>query len=465
MDLRAISKAYFLGIGGIGMSAIARYLKQQGVEIHGYDKVRSPICIELEHEGMMIHYEDDYSKIPIEFIHAPDTHICIWTPALPKDFGEILFFKSHNITLYKRAEVLGMISRNTFTIAIAGTHGKTTTTTLVTKALSIFNINFTAFLGGISTDFGSNYISIKNKKEWMQKPIMVVEADEFDHSFLHLHPNIAIVTSTDADHLDIYGAKEGFRKGFEEFVQCIEPQGVLIQKYGLDLPFASHIQSKTYGNHPEADYQYSNPHYEENHFSFGWHSKTMQLQVTSGVGGEHNAENATAVLGVIDTLKLDIPTAAKAIADFHGVKRRFEKLFETPTHIVIDDYAHHPTELQAIINAVKKTYPKHQVTGIFQPHLYTRTRDFLDGFVSSLNMLDECWLMDIYPAREKPIEGITSNAIAAKLTNCRGVFSATEIYQKIKNNPPSLLLIMGAGDIDRITQPVKEIYEELFASA
>lgn len=464
MDLREVKRAYFLGIGGIGMSAIARYMLQQGVYIYGYDKVRSPLCVELENEGMEIHYIDDFAKIPAEFVSLPHESICIWTPALPPDFGEIAFLKSKGINLYKRAQVLGMISRNTFTIAIAGTHGKTTTTTLVTKALSAFDINFTAFLGGISQDFGTNYISITDKKELLSKPITVVEADEFDHSFLQLHPDIAIVTSTDADHLDIYGAKEGFRKGFEEFVQCIEPQGILIQKYGINLPIPSKISSKTYGKDIEADYHYSDPHYEENHFAFNWKSKTEDLNVSLGVGGEHNAENATAVLGVIDSLNLNVSTASACIAGFKGVKRRFEKLFETKTHIVIDDYAHHPTELKAIINSVKKTYPKYKLTGVFQPHLFSRTRDFMDGFIESLSMLDECWMMDIYPARERPIEGINSRVICEKLKNCEGVFTPDQIYQRIRKNPPSLFLIMGAGDIDRITQPVKKIYEELYGS-
>lgn len=465
MDLRVIKRAYFLGVGGIGMSAIARYLLQQGIAIFGYDKVRSPLCMELENEGMTIHYQDDSTQIPIEFVNLSQESICIWTPALPTDFGEIVFLKSNGIRLYKRAEVLGMISHHTFTIAIAGTHGKTTTTTLVTKALSAYQINFTAFLGGISADFGSNYIAFKNHRELLPKPIMIVEADEFDHSFLQLHPNIAVITSTDADHLDIYGAADGFRKGFEDFVKCIEEQGVLIQKYGLDLPVTSKIISKTYGRHEEADYQYFNPLYQNDNFAFDWKSKSAQLHVVLGVSGEHNAENATAVLGVIDSLGLDVSLAAKSMAGFKGVKRRFEKLYETPTHIVIDDYAHHPTELKAIINSVKKTYPNHKLTGVFQPHLFSRTRDFLDRFVESLNMLDECWLMDIYPAREKPIEGITSQAIAGKLDNCAGVFTSEQIYQRIKTNPPALFLIMGAGDIDRITIPVKKLYEELFATA
>ena len=316
MDVSKIKGAYFLGIGGIGMSAIARYFVQQGISVFGYDKVRTSLCEKLEQEGMTIHYEDDSKKIPAEFIESPQTHICVYTPAIPTDFGEYSFLLSKNIPLFKRADVLGFITKDSFTIAVAGTHGKTTTSTLLARALSAYDINFTAFLGGISTDFDTNFVSISNKKELFEKPIIVVEADEFDRSFLKLSPNIAIVTSTDADHLDIYGKESGVREGFEDFVKCIKEGGVLVQKKGLNLPCSDKIKSVTYGHkYSKANYTYNNPNFTYNRFIFAWQGPSEGLKVMLGIPGEHNAENATAVLAVLDKLKLEVAKSSKKISN------------------------------------------------------------------------------------------------------------------------------------------------------
>lgn len=460
MDLKQLKGVYLLGIGGIGMSALARYFRRQGLVVYGYDKVRSPLCEQLEAEGMLIHYEDKKEHFPSVFETHPAQHLIIYTPAIPADAVLYNHIKQLDIPLYKRAEVLGLISQNTYCIAIAGTHGKTTTSALMTKVLHQCGIRFTAFLGGISADFGSNYVENLTGIMPFDQEIMVVEADEFDRSFLHLQPNAAIITSTDADHLDIYGTDDAVKQAFLMFAQNIKKNGYLLQRGGLNLE-VGHVQSFSYGDASEnVDYQYKPIVKQGEPFAFEWRDLNQNSYlIQPGIDGLHNAENACAVLALANRLGFDVALAIQGVSTFKGIKRRFQKLIDTPTFLVIDDYAHHPTELKALIQSVKNHWPDREITGVFQPHLFSRTQDFMEGFATSLSQLDQCLLLDIYPAREKPIPGVTSEALAAKIEGCIGVFTPENLLDFMQHNQPKTLLLIGAGDIDRLSLPIQKLYE------
>lgn len=457
MNLNDVRTAYFLGIGGIGMSAIARYFKAIGIDVRGYDKTRNDFTIQLESEGFNIHYFEDTDAIP-EAVLSGRNGIVIYTPAIPKDNREYLFFLDKQVRLFKRAEVLGMISKNSFTIAVAGTHGKTTTSSMIAHMLHECGVNFTAFLGGISTNFESNYVHKTDGISLFEQQIMVVEADEFDRSFLHLHPNIAIVTSTDADHLDIYGQAEEVKKSFQEFVECLVEGGTAILHDTLELQYGGDLI--LYGHSPKAIAAYSDITIQDYKFCYKYNYNDIHLDVKNAMPGFHNVENSTAAITLGIKLGLPVKYVLGSCLTFKGVKRRFEYVFNSPTKIVIDDYAHHPTELKACIRSVRELYPEKELTGIFQPHLFTRTRDFADGFAEALDMLDECWLMDIYPARELPIEGINSEFLALKMNKNPLLIGKENILKKLETELPELLLIVGAGDIDQLVKPIKSLYEK-----
>lgn len=459
-------QAYFLGIGGIGMSAIARYLLQVGLPVMGYDKTPSPLTQALQAEGAQISFNDSLEAIPASVSSNIENTLFILTPAIPKNHPQWNWLQSQNAVILKRSEVLGEIARNGFCIAVAGTHGKTTTSTLVAHLLNNCNVNFTAFLGGISSNFGTNYI---RKTDGISLPnmgeIIVLEADEFDRSFHRLNPDLAIITAIDPDHLDIYGTPEAFTQAFVEFTQLIG-KGLLIHE-SLNIPKPTHLENLTYGKQSSANVVASNIHINGGDFCFDLISNNQFVApFRCGLPGHHNVQNAIAALGICYVfLGLPIDQLQAGIQSFKGAKRRFEYIHKTEKYVVIDDYAHHPEELNAIISSVKTLYPNKTITGIFQPHLFSRTHDFADGFAESLAALDDVWLMDIYPARELPMEGINSEWLLSLIKNPnKQLVTPQNIPHKIKQNPAEVLLILGAGDIDRIVQPIKEIYNELETS-
>jgi len=444
---------YFLGIGGIGMSAIARYLNQAGNRVLGYDRVRTPLCSELEREGMPIHYDDVIENIPFEL--TPENTLVIYTPAIPKDSTLLNYFQTKQYQLNKRSEILGLITSDSFNISVAGTHGKTTTSALISHLLNHSGVHFGAFLGGLSTNLGSNYFNSCRPNE---KAVTVTEADEFDRSFLTLSPNLAVITSMDPDHLDIYGTGDELKKSFFDFIHKIEPQGKLFLRHGLSHPTIDEISVFTYGIN-QGDYKASKVRVENGWFLFdfetaGIHWPNLKL----GIPGNHNIENALAAIAVALEMNLNREQITDGLKTFKGVKRRFEFICREPDFVYIDDYAHHPAELEAFIKSVKMLYPDKKITGVFQPHLYSRTKDFAPGFAESLSLLDEAILLDIYPARELPMEGVTSDIIFDKIT-CKKKHKATKenVLELLKKLDPEVLLTMGAGDIDTLVIPINKL--------
>ncbi|MDR3696622.1 UDP-N-acetylmuramate--L-alanine ligase [Mucilaginibacter sp.] len=451
MELSNIKSVYLVGIGGIGMSGLARYFHHLGCVVCGYDKTSTELTGDLQKEGITVIFDDNAGRIPSAF-HTPDeTTLIIFTPAVPKDSVILNFFKNSGFELFKRSQVLGIISRGMFTVAVAGTHGKTTTSTMIAHILKDSGKDCSAFLGGISTNYHTNVLYGKNN-------IVVVEADEYDRSFLTLHPDIAIITSMDADHLDIYGDKSHLADSFRLFASQIKPAGQLIHKTGLPLE-----GGLTYAAEMEADAHASNIRIENGDFYFDFiNGKVTIPGIKLGIPGTHNVENAVAAIE--SALMLDISAEAikNALGSFAGVKRRFEYIVKNNEHIYIDDYAHHPEELKACIRSVKRLYPEKKLTAIFQPHLYTRTRDFADGFAEALDLVDELIILDIYPARELPIEGVNADMILGrmKLLNKRKC-GKQEAVNVVKNEKPGLLLTVGAGDIDQLVQPLKHALQDV----
>jgi UDP-N-acetylmuramate--alanine ligase len=439
---------YFIGIGGIGMSAIARYYNAQGVKVFGYDKTETTLTKQLQQEGIDIHFDDNINLIPkqIDFV--------VYTPAIPKNHSELNFYIDNNYTVYKRSDVLKIITENSFNICVAGTHGKTTTSTIIGHLLRDTGFGCNAFLGGIAANYNTNFWSSKENN-------VVVEADEYDRSFLKLSPNIAIITAVDADHLDIYGTAQEVENAFVEFSQKIKAGGCLLLKHGLHIrekfttpDLCTYSVSDTNANIHIKNLQVINGSYHFDVVNDYWIIKDVVLNM----GGLHNIENALAAIGVAKYLKIDDDKIKTALANFKGVKRRFEYIIKSDEHILIDDYAHHPDELKALINGVRSIYPNEKLTLVFQPHLYTRTRDFLDGFAASLDMADETILLPIYPARELPIEGVNSELILDKMKlKNKQVLSKENMLNYIKQNQPKLLVMAGAGDIDVLVKNCAEI--------
>lgn len=445
MNLKDIQCCYFIGIGGIGMSAIARYFNSIGIAVHGYDKTETALTKKLVEEGIDIHYEDDVDRIPKR------VDLVVYTPAVPDSLGELQYLRSTDIPIKKRAEVLGIISQNRKTIAIAGTHGKTTTTTITTHLLRSGGVDCSAFLGGIAQNFGSNFVA--GESDWV-----VVEADEYDRSFLQLSPDIAGILSMDADHLDIYGDRESIvETGFRAFAERLKPGGALWVRNGLQHHFG---QAKTFGL-DEGEARSENIRVQDGYFTFdyvGAETKMEALQFS--LPGRHNVENATLAITIALSLGVKEDAIRAALMTFKGIKRRFDMIVRTEDKVYIDDYAHHPTELKAAIAAARQLYPDRELCGIFQPHLYSRTRDFVDGFAEALDALDVPILMNIYPAREEPIPGVSTQIILDRMKNQRKQWlSREEILAYVTNNPIQVLMTLGAGDIDRLIQPLSNVMQ------
>ncbi|MDR2906559.1 MAG: UDP-N-acetylmuramate--L-alanine ligase [Bacteroidales bacterium] len=442
MNINNLKHIYFLGIGGIGMSALARFFASKGVRISGYDRTRTPLCEELEREGMTIHYVEDINLLP------NDVDLVIYTPAIPKDNAEFVYLQNTKIPIYKRSEVLGLITENMLGVCVAGTHGKTTITTFLAHLLTQSHVKCNAFLGGISKNYNSNLILSETSE------IAVIEADEFDRSFLKLHPKVAVISSVDADHLDIYGTKQALEQSFSDFANLVPQDGFLFQKYGLPN-FGK--ACKTYHlDNPKADYFTSNLRVENGAYHFNFNSPNgiwNDLEMT--YPGLHNVENAVVAIAIVQKLGVTEHEIREGLKSFQGVKRRFDIHIKTENLVYIDDYAHHPREIKACIESVKNLYSNRKITGIFQPHLYSRTRDFADDFAESLSLLNTVVLLDIYPAREKPIEGITSEMLLEKCTCPNKILTTkSDLIETLKTQSLDVLLTMGAGDIDQLVNPI-----------
>lgn len=447
MELDHIKRVYFIGIGGIGMSAIARYFAKRGVVVCGYDKTRTNLTVALEQEGILISYLDDDASLPVCFLDKDPHTLIVYTPAIPKNSEILNYFKNEGFVLKKRSEVLGIISKGQFCIAVAGTHGKTTTSSIVAHVLIDSGYGCTAFLGGIASNYNSNFIIGNNN-------VVVVEADEYDRSFLTLHPDIAVVTSMDADHLDIYGDASHLQESFKMFAGQLKPEGTLFVREGLPLKggigYSAGLSSSIKGE---------NIRVEGSKFVFDYSDADVVIRdIQLMLPGKHNVENAVAAIAIALKLGIDQEKIKAAIASFKGVKRRFEYIVNTPEHIYIDDYAHHPEELRACFDAVRQLYPDRKLTVIFQPHLFTRTRDFADDFAKVLSTADHLLLLEIYPARELPLPGINSQYLLDKITlTAKEICGKDLVQEQIKNKKPELLLTVGAGDIDTLIQPLKTI--------
>jgi UDP-N-acetylmuramate--alanine ligase len=447
MELENIKRVYLIGIGGIGMSGLARYFKKRGCVVCGYDKTITPLTTAMRNEGISVVYQDEEDNLKISFLENDPETLIIYTPAIPKDSKILNFFKSGGFSLKKRSEVLGIISKGMYTIAVAGTHGKTTTSSIIAHVLKDSGYDCSAFLGGIATNYDSNILFGENNT-------LVVEADEYDRSFLTLYPDVAIVTSMDADHLDIYGDRSHLVESFMQFVSQIKAGGRLIFKKGLELQGGN-----TYAANVLADIQAVNVKIKDGSFYFDFKNADFIIEdIQLGLPGLHNIENAVAAIEVALHLGIEPDKIKNALASFRGVKRRFEYILKEPKHIYIDDYAHHPEELRACIQAVKTLYPDKRLTTIFQPHLFTRTRDFAEGFSEVLSITDELIMLDIYPARELPIEGVSSAMILDKVSiDAKQILSKEQTLDYIRANKPELLLTVGAGDIDTLIVTLKEI--------
>jgi len=447
MTLDTIKRVYFIGIGGIGMSAIARYFLNRGCEVSGYDKTKTALTALLEEEGMSISYEDDTHTLPNE-LQAEDVELLVvYTPAIPRDSKILNYFQTEGFSLKKRSEVLGIISRGQFCIAVAGTHGKTTTSSIIAHILTDTGFGCTAFLGGIATNFDSNFVLGTNN-------VVVVEADEYDRSFLTLNPDIAVITSMDADHLDIYGDESQLHDSFKLFAGQLKDSGTLFVKSGL--PMDGGI---SYGINNEAGISASNIRVENARFLFDYSDTVTEIgDLEILLPGRHNIENTVAAVAVALKLGISADLIKKAVANFKGVKRRFEYIVNNPDTIYIDDYAHHPEELKACFDAVRELYPAKKLTVVFQPHLFTRTRDFADAFAEVLSSVDDLLLLNIYPAREQPLEGIDSAYLLNKITlDEKAIYEKSGVLDAIVAKQPELLVTVGAGDIDTLVQPLKKL--------
>ena len=437
---------YFIGIGGIGMSAIARYYNRKGFKVSGYDKTPSPLTAALEAEGIEVHYEDNTDFIPKDV----DQTLVVYTPAIPKDMGELVYVQENGYRVIKRSRMLGEISRGQRCMAVAGTHGKTTTSTLVSHIFMSSGEGCSAFLGGISKNYDSNLLISPND-------VVVAEADEFDRSFLQLFPEIAVITSMDADHLDIYGDEAHIREAFKAFASQVS--GTVIKKYGLDItPEDTKADIKTYSfGNTDADF-YAEA-LEEGHFNLHYPGGVIEDCVV-GIPGWVNIENATGAAAIGLTYGLDPQKIKEALASFSGVKRRFDLQVKKPGCVYIDDYAHHPEEISAALSSIRNSYPDMKLTAVFQPHLYTRTRDFAPEFAQALSKADKLILLDIYPAREEPIPGVTSEIIFNDVTCGEKILlKRAELMDYLASEDVQLLVTLGAGDIDRFVGDIAQMLE------
>ena len=460
MTLDQFKNIYFLGIGGIGMSALARWFIVNGYAVAGYDKTSTALTDALQAEGMTIHFIEDIDQIPVQFRENPAQTLVIYTPAVPGTHTEYRYLTEHGFVLQKRSQVLGLLAGQMKTVAVAGTHGKTTTSSMIAHILRDAGINCAAFLGGITNNYGTNFL-LNEPTDDLQSVVCVVEADEFDRSFLTLFPQIAVVTSTDADHLDIYGAHEAVLESFGVFVSQIKPKGVLFMKKDLSLAGQTKATVWQYSLQT-GDFCSHNLRIEDAAFIFDLiHKNGSIANIKLTVPGYHNVENAV-VSGAV-ALELGVsPTAIRsALNSYRGVRRRFEYVLKTDRAVLIDDYAHHPTEVTAFLSSVKALYPNQELTAIFQPHLFSRTRDFADGFADSLSIADHVILLDIYPARELPMDGVTSELIFRSVrSKTKRQCTKAELPGVVRQMKPSVLVTIGAGDIDQLLPTLKSVLED-----
>lgn len=458
-DIKDIKRIYFLGIGGIGMSALARYFNSKGAVVSGYDKTETVLTRQLLAEGIKVHYED-----AIELID-PEANLVVYTPAIPKDHRELNYLLQNNYSVVKRSDVLGMITNSSFNICVAGTHGKTTTSTMLAHILRDSGYGCNAFLGGIAANYNSNFWADENN-------VCVVEADEYDRSFLKLSPDAAIITAMDPDHLDIYGTAENVEQAFIDFSARVKNEGLLLSKFGLkrgsELKASHHL---TYHLNNEkadvyaADIRISNGSYRFNIIAKNWQLSNVELNM----GGMHNIENMVAAISVARHLKIDDEKIKVAVSSFKGVRRRFQYIIKNEELVFIDDYAHHPDELRALLTGARSLFAGKKCTVVFQPHLFSRTKDFAAGFAESLDLADEAILLPIYPARELPVEGVNSEMILGRMKNKNGrVLSKQELLTYAeswkaspagRNSVGALWITAGAGDIDTLVEPLKKIIE------
>ncbi|UFH47687.1 UDP-N-acetylmuramate--L-alanine ligase [Flavobacterium galactosidilyticum] len=447
MNLNQINNVYFIGIGGIGMSNLARYFKNLGKRVVGYDKTPSALTDELIASGISIHFEDAIDLIPNDF-YVENTLVVV-TPAVPITHSEWNYFTERNFEIKKRSEVLGLITKDTFCFAVAGTHGKTTTSGILGHIMYESGADVTAFIGGIVENYNSNLIG-------SGKTITVVEADEFDRSFLHLHPNIACITSMDADHLDIYGTSEAIEESFVEFANKIEDKSHLF--ITNELPIEGVICSVN----EEAIYKAFNVRVGNGSYIFDVQTPTEVIKdLHFGLPGRHNLMNALMAIAMANLFGTPTVEIAKAIASFKGIKRRFSYQIKTESKVYIDDYAHHPTEINAVYQAVRELYPGQKVLAVFQPHLFSRTKDFADDFAKSLSAFDEVILLDIYPARELPMEGINSKWLMDKMTNnSKKLITKSDLVSSILASDASIIVTIGAGDIGELVPTIKKAINE-----
>lgn len=444
MNLNTIHNVYFIGIGGIGMSALARYFKFVNKNVAGYDKTETPLTKDLVDFGIPIHYDEAIEKIEPSYLNAKNT-LVVYTPAVPTSHSEYQYFLQHNFEIKKRSEVLGLITKDTFCFAVAGTHGKTTTSSILAHLLKETGTPLTAFLGGISEDFNSNFLLEGTEYS-------VVEADEFDRSFLRLSPNVACITSMDADHLDIYGSGDELEKSFREFASRLKPEGKLFVRNGLPM------EGITYGIEDDSDFCIRNLKIEHGTYIFDLDTPDTTLSgVKFNKPGRHNLLNGLVAFAMAVETHSPVDRLAKALSTFKGVQRRFSYQMKSSDFIFIDDYAHHPTEINAVYDAISEMHPDKKVLAVFQPHLFSRTKDFVNDFAESLSKFDAVFLLEIYPAREKPIAGVTSDWLLGKIQNPNKKLVKKEtLINEIKMQNADVLVTMGAGDIGLEVSKIKK---------
>jgi UDP-N-acetylmuramate--alanine ligase len=450
IDLKEVKKIFFIGIGGIGMSALARYFAFHGKSVSGYDRTETVLTKQLVTEGIPVFFEDNITRIP------KDVELVVYTPAIPQELALLLYYRQNKYTILKRSDVLGAITDSSFNICVAGTHGKTTITAMIAHILRNSGYGCNAFLGGIAVNYNTNFWS-------NARNVCVVEADEYDRSFLKLKPDIAVITAMDADHLDIYGTAKEVKDAFLEFSGRVKPGGLMISKKGLERENELKGDKKlTYSlENRDADIYPENIRINEGSYEFDVIQKDWQLKnVVLRMGGIHNVENITAAIAVAHSLQIGDEEIKKAVIEFKGVKRRFEYIIRNEKQVFIDDYAHHPEELKALISSSKKLFPGMKVVVVFQPHLFTRTRDFADEFAKSLDLAGEIILLPVYPAREMPIEGVTSKLVFDKIEKAeKHLMGREELLAWLKKNKTELLITAGAGDIDGLVQPIREVLQ------
>ena len=453
MNMDEIKAVYFVGAGGIGMSALIRYFLFNNKKVGGYDRVRTDLTESLKLEGALIHYEDDVNSIP-DIFKDPTHTLIVYTPAIPDNHSELTFFRDNNFEIMKRAQLLGLITRHNRSLCVAGTHGKTTTSSMLAHILKQSHLDCNAFLGGILKNYDSNLMLSSNSD------LAVIEADEFDRSFHWLSPYMAVITAVDPDHLDIYGTEAAYRESFAKFVSLINPQGCLVIRKGIQLD-TSGFKGKiyTYSAADGGDFHAENIRIENGDIIFDFVGPDVRIEdVYLGVPVKINIENGVAAMALAWLNGVEVKEVKAAMATFRGARRRFDFHLKTDKVVLIDDYAHHPAEIKASILSVRELYPDRKITGIFQPHLYTRTRDFAADFATSLSLLDELILLDIYPAREEPIPGVSSEIIFNKVAiENKHLLKMSELIDFMSSKSYDIVLMLGAGNIERLIDPVKEV--------